>query len=385
MDHFTTSPPQQFAGYGNQHTTSFASGMITPPNRPNHIFIRTAASAPTQRVADINDWASIAGKRSVPIEPESPNKRVKTVHTAFSGAFFTGNRTSQPANTASAQGLVTTPAASSAQQSASARADTKDQDDSSAPAKVKAKVKREIKVIDADSTIVPPKSFEINTDEQKPYGVEADEYLTSDKYWLTPQELIKEFGGDKSIIKPEPKGGDVGIPTTAAEIEALAKQVYDAIIDFRYLFGTRKAPTAALLLGDVNKALIVKRSYDLVNETIDFHKNGVSANVFCNSHNLTANATKLEQLKRTNEQNDTFKERMDNIIVALRHHKTICMDVITDKVTMKYAVILAPRAKLTSKFNYAKSNHERGEQAKVLKRKAAELDELKKEKDATGA
>jgi hypothetical protein len=331
-------------------------------------------SAPVPRCADFNNF-DFPAKHALPTEQESQTKRLRTDFSGFRGR----NRAlsaMQPASNLPGQ-VTPSSTADVFLRSTAGAGDfsnaVKVDPTGAAPEKAKAKA-TEIELLPADYSLAPSSdlNLKINSKKHTAYAGKS-QYLASSEEWLDYSGALAELKGH--MIKPKPKGGDVGIPATQDEIDELAKKVYDAIVDFRYVYGTQKAPVSSLLRSDVKETLIIKRSYDLVNAMIDFHKNGISATLWSNGLNITNNAFKMEQLKRENEQNDTFEDRMTHIIAALRYHKIVAMDVITDKETLMYAIILAPKAKLMSKFLYAESNADRARLSKAAKEKAKAFDE----------
>jgi hypothetical protein len=230
-----------------------------------------------------------------------------------------------------------------------------------------------IEIIAVDPNPAPPADLKIKSAKHRATATAA-KYRKASESWKSYADVLdttKDY-----IVKPAPRGGDKGVPTSQDEIDELAKQVYDAIVDTHYFFGTHQTPVGTLLKGNVDEVYIMRRSYDLVYAVIDFHENDVAIDVWNNSLNLVYGATKIDHGKRDNVLDDTFETRMANIILALRYHKKVAMDVVTDEATLKYAIFLAPRSKFLSKLTYAESNKDCGEVTKMTKAKAKELDKL---------
>ena len=183
------------------------------------------------------------------------------------------------ANTSPTHGMITATAGTRPLNRSNQAPDTSVADDTDTPATGRGKSRsRVIERVPADPKFAPL-DLKIDITKHKAYAITA-KYQKASDYWVdfkTVVERSKTF-----VVKPNPKFGDQGIPNSQDKIDELAKQVYDAIIDFRYIYGTQKSPVSALLKGEVDEVLLMKRSYDLVNAAIEFHNDGFPITLWSN-------------------------------------------------------------------------------------------------------
>ena len=182
------------------------------------------------------------------------------------------------------------------------------------------------------------------------------------------------------IVKPNPRGGDKGVPVTDQEVKKDAMKVFDAIHKNEFFYCSSK-PAEKLINGEVEKAWIVKCAYDVVREMQKLHTTGISATIWTMKDNLTTNASDVHQLKKVNELDITYEARMDNVLLALRIHKAIALDVVQGRLTVS-AFVLNPKENLQAKLRYKSSNDGRGKTYEQVKAKAAKFEAMEAAKKA---
>jgi hypothetical protein len=218
------------------------------------------------------------------------------------------------------------------------------------------------KAIAVSNKTLPPWLKIKSTNKAKAF---AAQYAPSSQHWLTADRLTQHTAG--LVVKPQPEGGDRGIPATEDDEAAFAKDVYDAIVDFSHFYGSISSPAMKqLLAGGFDKDYIQERSMDVVAELKKYHTQGLMTTKHANPNVDTGKDIQVPD----SEQNDTCEDRKAKILVALRLSKSIAADVLMHKESLASAIILAPGKKLKAKLMYKESNDGRALKHLQLKDKA---------------
>ncbi|KIW05336.1 uncharacterized protein PV09_03855 [Verruconis gallopava] len=197
-------------------------------------------------------------------------------------------------------------------------------------------------------------------------------YPTSSEKWAN-DELLAKYA-DSLRVKPLLRN-DKGIPGTDEEKQALAKKIYDAIVDFRHFYGATSGAVERLIMGGFPASYIQKRSIDVVDELVKYHNEGLIVLDYVDPNISNHTGKPL----RTNERNDTCEERIKNMLESLRFCKSIAIDVLLGRESLATALILAPKGRLVAKLTYKESNDGRKYHKKELERVAKEVGEQWKE------
>lgn len=228
----------------------------------------------------------------------------------------------------------------------------------------------------ADFKLAPPKDFFAVDNNKHKFATTCEcKYKTSDADWPTAKEVL-QFA-TSNIIKPKKSSSDEEEkynPETIKRIEQHtpeAKKIYDAMIDTSYFFRGIKAPMDKFLLGNMSRDRLIMRAYDVVKELHDYHDGRLQAFYFDE-----------DKVGRQKGKDDSIEVRLENMLLALRYHKLIVIDVIMATTVLLYSLILSPKQTFADKMGYKKSNVHRADQYKTTKNQAKRYNDLQEEKQA---